>query len=106
MKKGKRGIAYKSGKLLCAIAIALLIASFSPFTFAPVSADVSLQSEKWSDYFVAPNLSNEVLYQDWNCSEEAEAIFKVQFVFQYLSYSICLLHVLFFHKVIYIPITQ
>ena len=46
MKKGKRGIACittllnKSvdGKTLCAIAIALLIFSFSPFTFLSVSA--------------------------------------------------------------------
>lgn len=55
MKKGKRGIAYKSGKLVCAIAIALLIFSFSPFSFVPVSADVSLQNGKWSGSFEAPN---------------------------------------------------
>jgi len=50
------------GKLLCAIAIALLIFSFSPFSFVPVSADVSLQNGKWSDYyyFLSPNFSNEV----------------------------------------------
>ena len=57
----ERGDKKGRGKVACITLIALLIASFSPFTFAPVSADVSLQSGKWSDYFLSPNLCNEVV---------------------------------------------